>query len=155
MICRIILSTISEILFPLTHVINFCIKDGIFPEQLKVSKVCPIYKKGDKNYPASYRPVSIVPVISKVFEYVVYRQVYDFFVSNNYFDTNQFGFRRGQSTIHAVDTLVNEIHKVLEQKSYIKAVFCDLTKAFDLVDHNLLLEKLYYYGIEGNPLRMV
>ena len=60
-------ATISEILFPLTHVINFCIKDGIFPEQLKVSKDCPIYKKGDKNNPASYRPLAIVPIISKVF----------------------------------------------------------------------------------------
>ncbi|WP_143442516.1 reverse transcriptase domain-containing protein, partial [Klebsiella pneumoniae] len=105
---------------------DLCLQEGVFPKELKISKVCPIFKKGDTNEPANYRPVSIVPTLSKVFEYIVFQQLNDYFESKGYFAESQFGFRKNHSTIDAIDAMVQDILRAFESRSYAWGTFCDL-----------------------------
>lgn len=138
---------------PLVFCINNLLKDGIFPDELKISRICPVYKKGPKDQPQSYRPISIIPVLGKLIEVLVYNQLFSFFDRNNIFNSSQFGFRRGKSTTNALDELVRQIYLSFEKKSYAQATFCDLSKAFDCVDRSILLGKLEHYGIHACPLK--
>ena len=147
----IIKKTIEYIKTPLTHIINRSLDKGIFPSQLKIAKLTPIYKKGNKKQFCNYRPISILPIFSKVFEKIVYQQLDHFFNSNNIINANQFGFRNKKSTSAAIIKLTDHILKSFDEHKYTVGIFLDLAKAFDTVDHSILLRKLFHYGIRGMP----
>lgn len=148
-------SIVPGIAEPLAHCINSLLNEGTFPNFLKISRVCPIYKNGPRNQPHSYRPISVIPVIGKLIELIVNDQIYTFLESNNVLSKDQFGFRRGKSTADALDGLVRQVVRAYEDKSYAQVTFCDLSKAFDCVDRDKLVIKLKHYGLQGSVLNFV
>lgn len=144
-----LLRTITDVvLIPLTKLINQCIGEGVFPDPLKIASVLPIYKGGDRDDPLNYRPISILPVISKIFEKSLAKQIMDHFESMHLITANQYGFRSGKSTQDAILKFIDQTLFCFEEKLYSAAVFCDLTKAFDCVSHNILIEKLRAYNFD-------
>ena len=139
----------------LSNHFNHLMEAGTFPEILKTAKVTPIFKKGSQELLENYRPVSILPIFGKIFEKVTYSRLYNFFSSNGILDDNQFGFREGLSTSHALNFSIDHIRQNLKQKRHVLAIFIDLSKAFDTLDHSILLEKLETYGIRGNTNRLI
>ena len=134
---------------PLTHLINKSIHQGIFPDDLKIAKVFPVYKSGDKSNISNYRPISVLSFFSKVFEKIMYNHVIDFINTNNLLSKQQFGFRKHHSTNHAVITLIDQISAALDCGKAVVGCYIDLKKAFDTVNHRILIEKMQRYGIRG------
>ena len=137
----------------LTYLINISIEQGVFPDEMKLAKVLPIYKPDDVQLIQNYRPISVLPFFSKVFEKVIFNQVIEFLDSHNILYDNQFGFRKGHSTSHAVIALVDKVSQALDKGKIVVGVFLDLKKAFDTVDHDILLRKLFAHGIRDNLLK--
>ena len=148
----------SEISKPLTIIINQSLKTGIFPDALKVAKVKPLFKKGDNCCLNNYRPISVLPTISKIFERVMYIQLYTFFNVNNLLSEQQYGFRSQHSTelacIKLVDYILKEMDNIRDMKIP-TSIFLDLSKAFDTLNFDILLCKLKYYGIDGISLNLI
>jgi hypothetical protein len=136
--------TISK---PLTHICNCSLTTGIFPERCKFAIVRPIYKKGQHKEMNNYRPISLLTSFSKILEIIMFKRLVQHLESNNILTSAQFGFRKGVHIEDAIFSLLNYIITLLDQRKYVGGIFCDLTKAFDCVNHNILLNKLYYYGI--------
>ena len=147
---KLIKSIISSIADPLTTVINKSLKEGIFPDEMKIAKIIPLFKSGDEKLPNNYRPISILATLSKVLEKVVYSQVEQHF-KDNYLTETQFGFLKAHSTMDAVNNFIGNLTKNISRKTAL-AVFLDLRKAFDTVDHNILIEKLKIYGLDNIAL---
>ena len=93
--------SIKSIVKPVVHIINSSLITGIFPDELKISKVVPVYKKGDKTDRSNYRPISVLPALSKIYERVMYNRIFKHLIDNNLFDNQQHGFRRGKSVVTA------------------------------------------------------
>ena len=144
---------IHALIKPLTYLINCSINKGIFPDELKIAKVIPIYKSGDKTSIENYRPISVLSVFSKVFEKIMYNHLINFINKHNILYKYQFGFRKRHSTNHAIITLVDKISTALDRGNVVIGCFLDLKKAFDTVNHSILISKLYKYGIRGNSLQ--
>lgn len=140
---------------PLAHIVNLCLSQGIFPSELKISTVYPIYKKGPKTELGNYRPVSILSNVSKIFEKIIYTRIMNFVETKNVITERQNGFRRNRGTTRAMYQLVNEITKCLNNGQNTAAVFMDLSKAFDCVEHNILMEKIGHYGLRGMSSELV
>ena len=139
----------------LTAYFNACMADGSFPEVLKVGKVTPIFKKGNSEEVGNYRPVSTLPIFGKIFEKIIYSRIYNFALSQNILDRNQFGFRKSYSTSHAVNVSVKIIQDSIKKKNHVLGIFIDLSKAFDTIDHATLLTKLNRYGVRGNANSLI
>lgn len=150
------LKPVSHIIsIPLTELLNQFILEGIYPKVLNVSKIIPIHKKGAKTDPGNYRPIAIIPVISKIFQKCITAQIMNYFETNRLWNDNQFGFRNNRSTVSAIYTLVESISRAFENKEYIASIFCDLSKAFDCVPIGDLLTKLEAYGFGTVALRLL
>lgn len=151
-----ILKTLMHLIcIPLTKLINLCIKANRFPNNLKIARVVPIFKKGSHKDLSNYRPISLIPLFAKIFESVLKIQIVEFFESNNLFSPCQFGFRNGKSTSSAINNLTQTIADGFENRQFTHASFYDLTKAFDCVSHNILLKKLSAYGFDENSINLV
>lgn len=137
---------------PLAYLINSSLNQGIFPDKLKLAKIIPVYKSGNKNKLENYRPISILSPFAKIFEKVVAKRIVTFFVKYNLFNSKQFGFRKGLSTTTAISHVLNLLYKNLDQRHKCVGIFLDLSKAFDVVDHEILIHKLQCYGIRGETL---
>ena len=133
-------------------VFKVSIKQGIFPDSLKIAKVTPMFKSGAKYNVSNYRPISILPVFSKVLERIMYNEVYNHLDSKGLIYEKQFGFQRSNSTEHVILQLTQDITSSFEKEEYILGVFIDLSKAFDTVDRHILIKKLQYCGTDGTAL---
>ena len=134
---------------PIAIILNLSFQSGVFPDKLKIAKVIPVYKKGDMTSSSNYRPISLLSIFSKIFEKCVHKRLYSFLLKFNILYKKQFGFRPKYSTEHALVSLIEHIKNKLDNNDYVCGVFIDLQKAFDTVDHEILLNKLSYYGIRG------
>ena len=132
--CNIILDSYDDIKAPLFNVFQSSIQEGIFPDKLKIAKVTPIFKTGDSTLLGNYRPLSVLPVFSKILERIMYNRVYTFLTKNNLLFSRQFGFQKSTSTEHAILQLVDDIKKSFSKGEFSLGVFIDLSKAFDTVD---------------------
>lgn len=147
---------VREILvYPLTKLINRCIRENIFPKSLKRAIVIPVFKKGDRNEIANYRPISLLPIFSKVFEKCIASRIMNYLESNDLLIDCQYGFRKGMSTASAILNLTNYINEAFEAGDYVSTVFCDLSKAFDCVSHGLLISKLTKYKFSSNAISLI
>ena len=139
----------------LTLIINQMITTDIFPDSFKISKITPLFKKGDVSMLSNYRPISLLPTISKIFERILYNQLYDYFNSNNLLAEEQYGFRTNHSTEYAAVKLVDNVSKEMELGNTPTALYIDLSKAFDTLSFDILLYKLNYYGIKDNAFKLL
>jgi len=146
---------LSYIISPLIYICNRSLSTGIFPTRLQFSQITPIFKKGNKAEISNYRPISLLTTFSKVFEKVIYTRLYHHVISNNILAKEQYGFRNNFSIDVASCNLINNILKALSNKMWVGGIFCDLTKAFDYVNHNILLSKLEFYGITGRANNLI
>ena len=135
--------------------INTSIESGHVPDTMKLAKVIPIYKSKDNQMLNNYRSISLLLIFSKIVEKVIYQRLLNFLNSNNALFSSQYGFRKNHSAIrsNAVTELVSHVIKAMNRKENTISVFLDLSKAFDTVNHNILLRKLAFYGIRGIALQ--
>ena len=134
---------------PFTSIYNESIKTGIVPDIFKLSRVTPIYKSGEQTDPNNYRPISTLSPFTKVFEKIIYAQLNSFCTKNSILYKYQFGFRKGHSTEQAILEITDHIKANIENKLITCGLFLDFSKAFDTVNHDILIEKLNKYGIRG------
>ena len=140
---------------PLTHIINKSLKEEVFPSELKLAKVAPIFKAGATNKITNYRPISVLSFFAKVFEKIIYHKLIEFMDHNDILYCYQFGFRQRHSTQQAIITLVNKITSCSDCGDLVIGIFLDLKKSVDTVDHKILLKRLYAYGIRGVALKLL
>ena len=134
-------------------VFNNSLLTGEFPDIMKIAEVVPLYKGKEHYYESNYRPISLLSTISKILEKVVYKRVYKFLSDTNQIYENQYGFREKHSCEHAIGQVIGKLVKGLENNMYGACVLLDLSKAFDTIEHSILLKKLELYGVQGNALK--
>ncbi|XP_057299458.1 uncharacterized protein LOC130630077 [Hydractinia symbiolongicarpus] len=137
---------------PLAFIINLSLRTSTIPSDWKIAKVTPLFKGGNSSEETNYRPISVLPIVSKILERAVHHQLIDYLESNNLLSRNQFGYRRKRSTEMATTLLTDNIRKEVDSGNLVGAIFVDLSKAFDTLSHGLLLSKLCSYGIKGIAL---
>jgi hypothetical protein len=137
---------------PLAMLVNLSLEQGIVPDAMKLAKVIPIYKAKSKESLSNYRPISLLSNISKLLEKVVHRRLYSFLEKCNILNDKQYGFRPARSTIDAITEFTSDLLPALDNKQKCLGVYLDLSKAFDTINHQILLKKLDYYGIRGKAL---
>lgn len=143
---------INSILKPFHHIVLLSLSTGIVPSQLKIAKVIPIFKSGDHTVMDNYRPISLLSNFSKILEKVVGNRLTSYLEDNELLSPSQYGFRKGRSTMHPLVHFMNSVSTALNKKHHAIAIFCDLRKAFDTVDHKILQKKLKKLGIRGAEL---
>ena len=149
-----IIKTVKDsIKIPLAHIDNLSFDAGMFPVELKIAKIVPIFKSGDECTFTNYRPVSVLPVFSKIMERLMYDRLISYMLKHNILFEYQFGFQKGKSTHMALITLVDRITEALDNGDYVVGVFLDFSKAFDTVDHAILLDKMTIYGVRTIALK--
>jgi hypothetical protein len=137
---------------PIMHLINQSFSTGIVPKAMKIANITPIFKSGDCHDMANYRPISKLIWLSKILERAMHDRIYKFLETNKSLYNKQFGFRKNHSTTYAIMEVVDKLTEALDQRKTTIGVFLDLSKAFDTIKHDILFDKLNYYGIRGMAL---
>ncbi|GFG38975.1 hypothetical protein Cfor_07998 [Coptotermes formosanus] len=139
----------SHISKPLNYVFNISLTSGICPDRLKYAIIKPCFKKGDKSQISNYRPISILTGFSKIFKLLIFHRLKQHLVGNNILVTEQYGIRDNVSTESAIFKLIESMFSAWNNKELITGIFCDLTRAFNCISHQLLISKLEFYGVKG------
>ena len=142
----------NQLIEPLQQIFNKSLEEGIFPERMKTAKVVPLHKGNSREVVSNYRPISVLLTLSKILEKIMYKRVYNFLDQTNQLYVSQYGFRKQHACEHAVGELVSSIVKGFEEGKQTAAVFLDLSKAFNTLNHSTVLLKLARYGLRGNTL---
>ena len=142
---------VVDIISPvISDLINSSVNSGTFPKLLKIARVVPIHKGGTKSDVTNYRPISILPTLSKIFEKIIHKKVTVFFNKFNLFYPDQYGFQSKKSTTDAIIRFTDKCYDILNDKKSLISIYLDFSKAFDTIEHNLLCKKLECYGIRGS-----
>ena len=155
---RLLKASTNVICKPLTLIINQTLISGIFPDTLKIAKIIPLFKKGDRTLLENHRPISILPAISNKFERIMFNQIHSHFSTHNLFYSGQYGFRVNHSTQLAARELIDRITQYLDQGNMPITIFMDLSKAFDTLNHDILIYTLYKlkaYGLSETALKLM
>ncbi len=150
---KLLIQIADLIILPLCRIINTSFMTGKFPNALKIVKVIPIHKGGSTQDVNNFRPISLLSIFDKIIEKLMHVRLYNFLEANNILYENQFGFRKKNSTVHALIQITEQIRESIDKGKYGCGIFIDLRKAFDTVNHNILLKKLEHYGIRGSILK--
>ena len=146
----------SDIISPILAIhYNYLMEIGIFPDILKLGKITPIFKKEDEQLLKNYRAISTLPIFGKIFEKLIYERLYNYFASKGILYDRQFGFRKNHSTSHALNFSVDHIRASIENGNHVLGIFIDFSKAFDTIDHEIILNKLVKYGVRGKPHSLI
>ena len=145
-ILKLVKSVLSK---PLEILFNTSFAKGIVPDRFKIARILPVFKKGLQTTTSNYRPISLLSVFNIILERLVYNRLIDFIEKMNIIYAKQFGFRSKHSTEHAILNIVDNIHKGIENGKLSCGIFLDFRKAFDSVNHAILIKKLEHYGIRG------
>ena len=145
----------TSICRPLKLIFQSCLESGKFPNEWKKANVVPVHKKGDKQILKNYRPISLLPIAGKIFERLLYDRMFEFFIANNLISKNQSGFRPGDSCINQLLSITHEIYQSFDDNLEVRAVFLDISKAFDKVWHKGLIFKLKQNGISDKILNII
>ena len=142
----------TPIIGPLSLLCNRSLTDGVFPLELKLSNVLPLFKSGETMLFNNYCPVSLLCTLSKVFEKITYSRLLNFLDYHKILIGNQFGFRKLHSSYMALMLMMDQVTKALDNGECVIGIFLDFSKAFDTINHSILIDKLYHYSIRGNAL---
>ena len=137
---------------PLCHIVNLSIGSGKFPLNWKAAKVTPIFKSGSRSLPENYRPISVLPIVSKLLEKAAQQALKDYFENENLLSKSQHGFRKKHSMKTASIYICDSIRKEMNNGKLTVAVYVDLSKAFDTIGHSVLLQKLSSYGMKDKEI---
>jgi hypothetical protein len=148
----VIKRVIPAIVIPLTFIVNQSFSLGIFSDTMKIAKVTPIHKNGAVDQVSNYRPTSVLTCFSKILERLAYTRISGFLQKHDILSNFQFGFRAKHSTTHAVIHLIDKVVTAIDNSEHTLGIFLDFSKAFDTLDHSILLQKLNHYGIRGRSL---
>ena len=151
-IIKVIAVFIAE---PLAHIVNLSVELGKFPDELKIGKVIPVYKCNDPQLIDNYRPITVLNVICKIIERAIYNKIYPYFSKCQIISKSQNGFCPGRSTESAATDFLEFVYNRLDNKKYVAALFFDLSKAFDSIEHTFVADKLSAIGIRGNFLSWI
>ena len=149
---KILKNVSTKLASPLAIIVNQSLNSGIVPQALKVSKVTPVFKKNDNTLCDNYRPIALLPTISKILEKIVHKQLITYLINSKLLFNSQHGLRQNHSTETATLEFIDKILKHLDNNETPVSIFLDLTKAFDTLNHDILLYKLSCYGIHNTAL---
>ena len=152
---KILKTLVNYIIIPLEHIFNLSIEKSIWPDNLKSAEVVPIHKAGSKSYISNYRPISLIFNIAKIFEKIVSNRLYTFLKKHKILSENQYGFVKNKGITDALNYITHKVYQNLDKRKPMIATFLDLAKAFDTVNHDILLSKLERYGIRGKVLLLL
>jgi hypothetical protein len=150
---KVVKDAATGIAKPLVILANPSLQCGQFPSAEKIARITPVYKSDEKTLLDNYRPISTLPVFSKVLEKLVYYRIPRYLEEHDLFNNYQYGFRQNRSTKHAITILLDDVRTGMDQGQLTGSVFMDLRKAFDTVNHARLLDKLPAYGIKDIEMK--